>query len=403
MPKAEGSLQDLVAKSGVLTTANAATVLLEIVKGLIEVGDLVHRDLKPDNVLLYNGKWMIADFGIARFMEEATASNTLKDFLSDWYAAPEQWRGERATHSTDIYSLGCIAFCLLMGKPPFTKDPQAEHQNAPIPSFSCADPRFSTLINMCLRKNDASRPSLSRVRDLLHEIVSKPQALNTSSSLGALANAAALVSSKEQEDQARELAEKAASQARMKLAKSAFEILADSAERLWGTIHSQAPNAKRFTSVGQSRFECQLGNGSLVINLDSTNVLGPGQFRRSGWDVVTYSRIMVQQHQPNSSWSSSLWYVKMKHATEYRWYEASYFERVSRTMGVSFAPPNEYTDLAASNIMGPVCIAFGPVVIDDEKEDDFHDRWIWLLSKAAIGKLTGPSRMPFEWPPQMMA
>jgi len=74
-------------------------------------------DLKPDNILYHDGKWKIADFGIARFVEEATASNTLKEFLSPWYAAPEQWRLERATHGTDVYALGCIAFCLLTGKP----------------------------------------------------------------------------------------------------------------------------------------------------------------------------------------------------------------------------------------------------------------------------------------------
>ena len=46
-------------------------------------------------------------------------------------------------------------------------------------------------------------------------------------------------------------------------------------------------------------------------------------------------------------------------------------------------------------------IAFGPEPIDDEKEDDFHGRWVWLLAKAAAGELRRPRSMPIErWPPQ---
>ncbi len=226
MPRAEGSLQNRVEKGGMFAAADAAAVLLQIVKGLIEVGELVHRDLKPDNVLLHEGNWKIADFGIARFVQDATASNTLKDCLSPYYAAPEQWRLERATHATDVYALGCIAFSLLVGKPPFTKDPQAEHQSASIPPLGCTEPRLTTLVNMCLRKVAGSRPSLSRVRDLLADVVAKPQQASSPGSLGALASVAAHVSSKEQEAQAKQEAEKAARNARAALAQSAREILA---------------------------------------------------------------------------------------------------------------------------------------------------------------------------------
>jgi hypothetical protein len=57
--------------------------------------------------------------------------------------------------------------------------------------------------------------------------------------------------------------------------------------------------------------------------------------------------------------------------------------------------------MAASNVAGLVNIAFGPHAIDDEKEDDFHHRWIWLLAKAAEGQLGYPRNLPIkEWPPQ---
>lgn len=403
MPKADGSLQDRLNQVGPLKPADAAVVLLDIARGLIEVGDLVHRDLKPANVLLHEGRWKIADFGIARFVEEVTSSNTLRDCLSPHYAAPEQWRLERASHATDIYALGCIAFSLLAGKPPFTNDPAAEHQRAPVPPFTCAEPRLTTVVNMCLRKAAGTRPSLSRVRDLLADVVAKPQPAGDGSSLGVLAAAAAQVSTKEQEAQAREAAANAARDARSALAAGAYEILSDNIERLWGKIHSQAPNAKRATSRAGDVFECSIGNSQLVVNLSRSNILQPGLFRHSGWDLVTFSQIIVNQHQePQYCWSASLWFTKMKGEADYRWYEASYW---SWRGGKQFEPyaesPGKDADLAASNIMHSVKIAFGPIPIDDEKEDQFHDRWIWLLSKAALGQLCRPSHMPFGWPPPL--
>src|SRR3989338_6870953 len=64
MVKAEKSRQTAIDRDGPLDTNEAVSVLLQITTGLIEVDELVHRDLKPDNILLHDGKWKIADFGI---------------------------------------------------------------------------------------------------------------------------------------------------------------------------------------------------------------------------------------------------------------------------------------------------------------------------------------------------
>ncbi len=401
MPKAEYSLQDKVNQNGPLAPQDTASILLQITSGLIEVGELVHRDLKPDNVLFYEGKWAIADFGIARFVEEATASNTLKDCLSTYYAAPEQWRSERATHATDVYALGCIAFSLLVGTPPFINNPQADHQIAAVPFFDCAEPRLSTLVNMCLRKVAASRPSLSRVCTLLTDIVTKPQLAGGASSLGTLAVAAAHVSTEEQKIQAREASEKAAWSARLELAKGAHEILADNVERLWGKVHSHAANARRDNGVGKDFLEYHLGNGRLDIKLYKDTVIEPGVFSHSGWDVVAFSEISIQQSLPRYYWSASLWFTKLKGGSDYRWYETSYWSKGGKEIEPHAEHPGNDADYAASNIIHSVNIAYGPLAIDDEQEDEFHDRWIWLLSKAAVGQLRRPSRLPIEWPPQL--
>jgi hypothetical protein len=401
MPKAEGSLQSRVEKGGVLGAAVAAAILLQIVKGLIEVGELVHRDLKPDNILLHEGKWKIADFGIARFVEEATASNTLKDCLSPHYAAPEQWRLERATHATDVYSLGCVAYCLLTSRAPFLANPQEEHQSAPVPPFDCADPRLRSLIIMMMRKNPAVRPSLSRARELLNEVVAKPQALGNGGSLASLASVAAHVADQEQQLQAQQQAKMAAREARFQLAKHGFEILSDNVERLWGKIHNSAPNAQR--QAEGSSFLCKLGRAQLLVALDRSRFVEQGSFPLSGWDIIAQSRVILVQSEPQIYWSASLWFGILKVGQDVRWHEVSYFGRGNNGFVPCAEEVGRDADLAASNVQHIIRIACGPHLVDDEHEEEFHERWIWLFSKAAHGKLTQPSRMPFNWPPVLMA
>lgn len=70
-------------------------------------------------MLQFGETWKICDYGIARFFASVTSEGTLKHFCSSWYAAPEQWREERATNATDVYALGCIGFALITGSPRF--------------------------------------------------------------------------------------------------------------------------------------------------------------------------------------------------------------------------------------------------------------------------------------------
>jgi len=85
---------------------------------------IVHRDLKPGNVLVdRGGRIKLLDFGIARLLDEEAGENmtlgTGARALTPGYAAPEQWRGERATTATDIYSLGVMLYELSTGRRPF--------------------------------------------------------------------------------------------------------------------------------------------------------------------------------------------------------------------------------------------------------------------------------------------
>src|SRR5258708_40144833 len=98
----------------------AVNILLDVAEALASLEkDVVHRDLKPENILFYQGHWCLADFGIARYAEATTSPDTHKYSFTPPYAAPEQWRFERATPATDVYAFGVTAFELLQGHRPF--------------------------------------------------------------------------------------------------------------------------------------------------------------------------------------------------------------------------------------------------------------------------------------------
>jgi len=174
MAKAEKSLQDEIESRKLFDQNDAVDTLLQIAEGLSELEAFVHRDLKPANILYHDGKWKISDFGISRFIEESTSLRTLKEYMSQGYAAPEQWRQEKATHATDIYALGCIGYALLTGNPPFsgpcTEDYSRQHclENAPALPDTIKH-GLTSLLLMMLRKNLESRPSVSRVIQILKE------------------------------------------------------------------------------------------------------------------------------------------------------------------------------------------------------------------------------------------
>lgn len=150
MPEASGSLQDFIDEREQISPAETASVALSIARGLAELPDLVHRDLKPANVLLIDGTWKIADFGIAKFVEESTSIQTLRACLSYPYAAPEQWQHQKPTRATDIYALGCILHCLLTGHPPFRgpapEDYAVQHLKEPPPHLESSIPHLRTLV-----------------------------------------------------------------------------------------------------------------------------------------------------------------------------------------------------------------------------------------------------------------
>jgi Tol biopolymer transport system component len=130
MPYVEGeSLQDRLDREGQLSVAEAIRIACDIASALdyAHRHGVVHRDVKPANILLHEGRALVADFGIALALEGSDGGVRLTESRvsigTPQYMSPEQAMGEkRITGRADIFALGAMLYEMLAGEPPFTGD-----------------------------------------------------------------------------------------------------------------------------------------------------------------------------------------------------------------------------------------------------------------------------------------
>jgi serine/threonine protein kinase/Tol biopolymer transport system component len=127
MPFVSGeSLRDRLTREKQLPIEDALRVAREVADalGAAHAVGVVHRDVKPENILLQGGHALVADFGIALAVQQAGGTRMTQTGLSlgtPQYMSPEQAMGERAIdHRSDLYSLGAVTYEMLTGDPPFT-------------------------------------------------------------------------------------------------------------------------------------------------------------------------------------------------------------------------------------------------------------------------------------------
>lgn len=175
MDLAEMNLSEHIGKTGFLNEQQSLLVILDIANGLKEADNIIHRDIKPENILYHNNSWKLADFGIARAQDAATSINTLNSWMSEQYAAPEQWKGLRATKTTDVYSLGCVCYYILTGNPPFInpnialRDQHLYYAPREIKNIST---QLHSLITNMLNKGQQERPNIETVVIYINRITS---------------------------------------------------------------------------------------------------------------------------------------------------------------------------------------------------------------------------------------
>jgi ABC-type branched-subunit amino acid transport system substrate-binding protein/DNA-binding beta-propeller fold protein YncE len=120
-----GTLRSLLREQGALEPARAVAITRQVANALdaAHAKGLVHRDVKPSNVLLdQNEHVYLADFGLSRRLDEQSArSGDNRSLGTPAYLAPEQIEGGRVDGRADVYSLGCLLFECLSGEPPFAR------------------------------------------------------------------------------------------------------------------------------------------------------------------------------------------------------------------------------------------------------------------------------------------
>ena len=162
----EGENLKRLVERGPAPIATALELALQVARGLsfAHQHGLVHRDVKPQNVLLNgSGEAKVTDFGIARSMSVQHGMTQTGTVLgtSD-YIAPEQAQGRRVDDQTDVYSLGVVVFELLTGKVPFPGENfvavAMRHINEPPPSVHELRPEVSPRLDAAIRRAMAKEP-----------------------------------------------------------------------------------------------------------------------------------------------------------------------------------------------------------------------------------------------------
>jgi tRNA A-37 threonylcarbamoyl transferase component Bud32 len=119
-------LRSLLEREGPLSPERAASICARVADALAEAHEhgLVHRDVKPGNILVAKGdRAYLTDFGLIRRSEVDTSLTKTGQFMGTVdYVAPEQIRGEAVDGRADVYSLGCVLYECLTGEPPFRRD-----------------------------------------------------------------------------------------------------------------------------------------------------------------------------------------------------------------------------------------------------------------------------------------
>ncbi|WP_432146639.1 serine/threonine-protein kinase [Streptomyces sp. bgisy084] len=169
-------------QEGTLSARDAARIGLEVLGALeaAHAAGILHRDVKPDNVMLgRHDRVILTDFGIAQIEGETKLTETGGFVGSPEFIAPERVLGQQPGSASDLWSLGVVLYAATEGVSPFrrTNTPatlQAVLNAVPVAPTAAGDGPLAEAIQGLLQKDPAHRPSAAQVRELLERAVQPP-------------------------------------------------------------------------------------------------------------------------------------------------------------------------------------------------------------------------------------